>query len=42
MLQPGQAFQQPRATPMNEQRRANARIDIAEPLQDFSPAVDPC
>jgi hypothetical protein len=33
------AIQQPRAARMNEQRRANACIDIAEPLKNLRPAI---
>ena len=41
MLQRRQRFEQPPAPLVNEKRRANPGLDIAEPLQDFRPAVNP-
>ena len=40
VLQAGQTFQEPRTAAMDEQAGSNARIRIAQAMEDLGPAID--
>ena len=41
VLQAGQTFQESGAATMDEQPRSDARIGIAQAMEDFGPTIDP-